>query len=622
MALTRADADRLAVTDAPPRSLYQQIRRARLWLPLTIVGVVLTQQLVVAELGGPRAQFWAELLFYGLLGPAVTSATLNWIAAEVRRREGAQAELRELYHALSRSHALLGKIQRVTEQFASAADLNAVLGVAGEGLTTVTGAEGTTILLGGRGLRVTHTHGWQPGLPAALRHEALRRGEDLAEKVGERWALSFALLWGGQLEGSVHSYFSAPPGPDERESFAILSGEFSAAAEASRSRTRDLLTLFEADRSIRAEGNLEKLLEKLLTQMMQRADAAVGGVYLADEDGLLQLRAAHGVSEPPGVNRTSGRAAALSTLRPGEGFVGQSTEARVVHELSAGERRGPVLASAGSAVSLPLWSKDELLGEVVLAHPGAAHFSEANLPFLNLLAGHVSLAVRNARAYLQSEELAIAEERARIAREIHDGVAQALAFSALKLDLVARLVGSTTGENATGERTPRLEQATTELRLAQTTIRESIREVRRSIFALRPIDLERHGFTETIRRYCSDFEEQNDLSVALAVDGAPQLSAKSEAVLFRIFQESMNNAAKHAHARHVSVSVGRAGESGFIEVRDDGQGFDPVRVSDRVTSAGGLGLRQMRERVQARGGQFEATSQPGAGTRVYASVPE
>ena len=236
-------------------------------------------------------------------------------------------------------------------------------------------------------------------------------------------------------------------------------------------------------------------------------------MYLADEDGSLQLRASHGLAEPTRF-RPNLRPMKLSpTQLPiprraryglGEGFVGRSSEARVVHYLSAGERQGPVLASAGSAVSLPLWSEEELLGEVVLAHPDAAHFSEANLPFLNLLASQVSLAVRNARAYLQSEELAIAEERARIAREIHDGVAQALAFSALKLDLVARLVGATGGD---------LEKATAELRTAQTTIRESIREVRRSIFALRPIDLERHGFVETIRRYCSDFEEQNDLSV-------------------------------------------------------------------------------------------------------------
>lgn len=608
MALSQRAPPELA-TDLAPRSLYQQVRWARLWLPLTIVGVVLIHQFFVVPLGGPRWQFWAQLLFYSILGPVVTFVTLNWIAAEVRRREQAQGELRGLYNALSRSHALLGKIQGVTEQFASAADLNGVLNVAGEGISSVTGAQGTTILFGGRGFQVTHTHGRGAELAptAAARHELLGSGGQLPERVGEVWALSFPLVWGGQLEGSVHSFFAQPPGSEERESFFILASELSAAAEASRSRTRDLLTLFEVDRSIRAEGNLERLLEVLLTQMMQRADARVGGVYLADEDGLLQLRAAYGLGEP----------APPSALRLGEGFVGQTAaraEPQVVHLLTADERQGPILSGAKSAVSLPLWSEEELLGGVVLAHPDAAHFGEANLPFLNLLAGQVSLAVRNARAYLQSEELAIAEERARIAREIHDGVAQALAFSALKLDLVARLIAGTPA---------RLDQATAELRVVQATVRESIREVRRSIFALRPIDLERHGFVETIRRYCSDFEQQNDLKVSLKVDGAPQLSAKSEAVLFRIFQEAMNNTAKHAHARNVFVTVGRTGDAcGFVEVRDDGEGYDPVAISDRVTSAGGLGLKQMRERVQARGGTFETASRPGAGARVYASVPE
>ena len=603
MALTRQMPRSPAETvpGLPPRSLYQQIRRARLWLPVAIVGVVLLQQLIVGPLGTSRWQVWVNVLFYSTLGPAITFLTLNWIASEVRRREQAQSELRGLYDALSRSHALLGQIQRVTERFALSPDLNSVLVVAAEGLTKVTGAEGTAIFLGERGLKVSHTHRLAEAEErlAAARHEALRRGEKLSEQLGEGWALSFSLYWGGKLEGSVHSFFAAPPSSEARESFAILASEFSAAAEASRSRTKDLLTLFEADRSIRAEGNLGRLLEKLLTQMMQRTDACVGGVYLADEDGLLQLRAARGVGEP--------------ALHLGENFVGQAAaEPQVVHHLAAAERQEPILAAAKSTVSLPLVSEEGLLGVVVLGHSEAAHFSEANLPFLNLLAGQVSLAVRNARAYLQSEELAIAEERARIAREIHDGVAQALAFSALKLDLVARLIVGGMSDKATAE-----------LRTAQATIRESIREVRRSIFALRPIDLERHGFLETIRRYCSDFEEQNDLSVGLTVDGAPQLSAKSEAVLFRIFQESMNNIAKHAHARYVFVTVGQTcGSCGYVEIRDDGQGFDPATVSDRVTSAGGLGLKQMSERVQARGGQFEAVSEPGGGTRVYASVPE
>lgn len=597
----------------PAGSLYQQIKLARIWFPLAIVGVVLVHQLFIVPLGGLRWQFWSQLLFYSLLGPAATFLTLDWIAAEVRRRERAQAELRGLYDELRRSHALLGAIQRVTEQFASATDLDTVLSVAGEGITAATGARGTAILLGGRGFRVTHTHGLAPeeARDAALRNDLLLRRGGVPKPEGEgrpEAVLSAALHWGGKLEGSLHSYFGAPPTPEQRESFGILASEFSAVAEATRSRTRDLLTLFEADRSIRAEGNLEKLLETLLTQTIRRADARAGGVYLADEDGLLQLRASHGVLAPTQPD----------ALRLGEGFVGRAAaeaEPRIAHRLAPDERVGPVLGEAGSAVSLPLRTEEELLGSVVLSHPEPNHFREANLPFLNLLAGQVSLAVRNARAYLQSEELAIAEERARIAREIHDGVAQALAFSALKLDLVGRMLAQPSGAG--------LEKAALELEATKKTIREAIKEVRRSIFALRPIDLERHGFVETIRRYADDYDQQNDIGVRLDIQGVPKLTVKSEAVLFRIFQEAMNNVAKHARARHVSVTVGKTCDAcGFIEVTDDGQGFDPALVSDRVTSAGGLGLKQMRERVQARGGVFEVASSPGEGTRVYASVPE
>jgi len=248
---------------------------------------------------------------------------------------------------------------------------------------------------------------------------------------------------------------------------------------------------------------------------------------------------------------------------------------------------------------------------VVLTHSDPDHFDAANLPFLGLLANQVSLAVRNANAYLHSEELAIAEERARIAREIHDGVAQSLAFTALKLDLVARLMARDTAK------------AVSELDAAKDTVRETIKEVRRSIFALRPVDLERHGFLETVRRYAIDFGQQNDVHVRLELGDLPELGLKSEAVLFRIFQEAMNNVAKHAAARTVDVRVGSdGGRMAFISVEDDGRGFDPVQVGDRVTSAGGLGLRQMRERVQARGGRFEIDSEPGRGTRVLAAVPE
>ena len=590
-------------------SLARQVKLARFWMPVAIVGVVLFHQLLIVPLGGEGWQFWAQVLFYSILGPTVTFATLNWIVSEIEGREEAQEELGRLYAQLQKSHALLSSIQKVTEQFATAADLEAALKAASRGIAEVTGARGTAVLLGPSGLGITRSFGLDAAMmrDALARDRAITEGRRLDDACEEEvcWVLSAALEWGGEYQGSVHAYFAEPPTSEQRESFSILSAEFSAAAEATRSRTRDLLTLVDVDRSIRAEGNLGRLLETLLTQIMLRAEASLGGVYLADESGLLQLRAWRGLSGSAAPTQTS--------LRVGEGFVGGAAaraEPCIAGRLSGGAEDGPVLAGARSAVSLPLSTDDELLGVVVLAHERPEHFDEANLPFLSLLAGQVSLAVRNARAYLQSEELAIAEERARIAREIHDGVAQSLAFAALKLDLVLRL-----------EDQP--DKARLELENATRTVRETIKEVRRSIFALRPIDLERHGFAETIRRYASDYGQQNGVLVGLEVQEVPQLTLKSEAVLFRIFQEAMNNVAKHASAKRVEVTVGKTPHGcTFITVEDDGQGFDPATVSDRITSAGGLGLKQMKERVTGRGGAFELTTRPGGGTRVYASVPE
>ena len=430
--------------------------------------------------------------------------------------------------------------------------------------------------------------------------------------------MSTLLAWSGKLEGSVHAYYDDEPSAEQRESFAILTSEFSAVTEAARSRTRDLLTLFDVDRSIRAEGNLERLLSTLLDQTVLRAGATLGGVYLADdEDQLLRLRSYHGLQAAAHNHavRLADQGCISRTARCGEAYIAES--------LDDASRQGPLLEQAGSALCLPLVSEDELLGIVVLAHPTPRHFDAANLTFLSLLANQVTLAVRNARAYLQSEELAISEERARIAREIHDGVAQSLASSALKLDLVARLIN-----------TP--DKALMQLEQAKTTIRESIREVRRSIFALRPIDLERHGFVETIRRYSHDFGQQNDITVSITVGDIPQLTVKSEAVLFRIFQEAMNNVAKHAKAQRVDVRLGTDdAQRAFVEICDDGIGFDAANVSDRVTSAGGLGLKQMRERIEGRDGVFAIHTsclhpalrpadipKDKQGTRVYAALPE
>lgn len=596
--------------------LFEQVRLARLWLPLAIVGVVLVHQLLIVPLLPPSGQFWAQLLFYAILGPIATYVTLNWIAGEVRDKERSEAELAKLYRELQASHELLGRIQAVTARFAAAPTLEATLRAAADGISDVTGAAAVGIVVGPEGLGVTDGIGLDERLRAdTLRRDSAARSRAMSAETdvrveelpdtGGTTALTAPMVWGGSPEGSVTAYLPAPPDARALESFAIVSSQLSAAAEATRLRTRDVMTLVEVDRSIRAEGNLDRLLHSVLTQMLSFASAPVGGIFLSDGEGLLRLSSTVG-------RHLDGAARAW---RVGEGFVGEVAsrrEPRILDRIdaTAGDVFGPLLQDAGSALAAPLLAGEELLGVLVLAHPDEEHFEARMLPFVGLVAGQVSLAIRNASAYMQSEELAISEERARIAREIHDGVAQMLAFAALKLDLVERLMSKDP------------DKAASELTQATETVRESIREVRRSIFALRPVDLERFGFAETVRRYALDFGQQNDVKVEVAFEALPPLSLKSEAVLFRIFQESMHNVAKHARAQNVEVKLGtEPGGMAYVSVGDDGLGFDLGDVGDRVTSAGGLGLRQMRERVEARGGRFRVESSPGGGTLIYAAVP-
>jgi signal transduction histidine kinase len=604
-------------TTAPRRSLYSQVRLARIWLPLAIVGVVLAHQLTIVPLGGPSWRFWSQLLFYIVLGPIATYVTLTWIASEVRSRERAQVELQRLFRELQDAYAVLGALQRVTEQFASAPDLEHAVAAASRGVREATGARLAAVVVGSS---VVSVHADDAQVIGAAEHAALGRDAALARAGGSdaiieehdgATTLALPLRWGGKHEGSLQATFDVAPDDKQRETLRILAADFAAAAEAVQGRTRDLLTLFEVDRSIRAEGNLARLLSALVSRMAARVGAQRAGVYLSDDDGTLELRAAvRQLAEgfepwhPPPM-----------PIRRGEGLVGRAAVGReplVLSALADAERRasGPLLEGAGSAVLLPLSNDERLLGVIVLAHDEPGRGSDVSLPFLGLLAGQLSLAVANASAYLQSEELAIVEERNRIAREIHDGVAQSLAFAGLKLDLIGRLL----------ERDPSAAQH--EVQAVRSTVREMIREIRRSIFALRPVDLERYGFVETLRRYAVDYGQQNDILVELHIPPLPELSLKSEAILFRIFQEAMNNVAKHAAARTVTITleVDPAGTVA-IEIADDGLGFDPGEVEDRVTSAGGLGLRQMRERVESRGGRFEVSSEPGEGTRIAASMP-
>jgi len=210
----------------------------------------------------------------------------------------------------------------------------------------------------------------------------------------------------------------------------------------------------------------------------------------------------------------------------------------------------------------------------------------------------------------REEEEAIAEERRRIAREIHDSLAQDLVSLRMKARLWHKLV----------DESP--QQMHAELDSLRDLLGDNIREVRRAIFALRPVALDELGFYSSLYHFIDDFAEQNQLRVNLQIKGEEIcLPAFLEAALFRIVQEALHNIAKHAKASTVWIDFNLE-ETGMINlvIRDDGVGFDPT-ILEQAAARGHIGLKQMRERVAGLKGTFELFSAVDQGTEIHISLP-
>jgi PAS domain S-box-containing protein len=225
---------------------------------------------------------------------------------------------------------------------------------------------------------------------------------------------------------------------------------------------------------------------------------------------------------------------------------------------------------------------------------------------------HMLVAIEDITAEKQrrSEAEAIDAERHRIAQEIHDGVAQNLAGLRFKSALWHRLADA----DPAG-----MHAALDEL---QAVLNAAIAEIRRTIFALRPVDLEALGFIPALEKLVCDFGDQNQLAARLEVVGSPErLAVTYELPLFRIIQEGLNNIGQHSRANTALVQLGvAAAGSVTVSIRDDGRGFDPNQLGP-ANRAGHFGLRQMRERIQDLGGALDIRSAKGQGTELAISLP-
>jgi signal transduction histidine kinase len=249
-----------------------------------------------------------------------------------------------------------------------------------------------------------------------------------------------------------------------------------------------------------------------------------------------------------------------------------------------------------------------VLGAIWLANKaGGGAFTSDDEHLITLLAAHAGIALTNARLYERSRELTVVEERTRIARELHDAVAQKLFSLRLTADAAATLV----------DRAP--ERAVAEVRRVRDIAGEVLAELRSVIFALRPAELEDAGLVATLGKHVEILNRVHDASLRWTAAGVPPLPGEVEDVVFRVAQEALHNALRHSGANHVDVSLRPAGAELVLEVTDDGRGFD---VPATLRGSRRLGLASMRERAASIGAELDLTSALGGGTTVRLAVPQ
>jgi len=198
------------------------------------------------------------------------------------------------------------------------------------------------------------------------------------------------------------------------------------------------------------------------------------------------------------------------------------------------------------------------------------------------------------------------EERKRISREIHDGPAQMLANILLRADLVERTYRERSGE-----------EALVEMKNMRLMVRDSLQEVRRIIYDLRPMALDDLGLIPTIRKYLANVEDYHQINISLSEQGIQgRFDSKYEVALFRLIQESIQNAVKHGAPKNIHVNFRIEKNQIFLLIRDDGIGFDLESKKENS-----FGLIGMRERVEMLDGEFSIKSQIGQGTTVHVKIP-
>jgi signal transduction histidine kinase/PAS domain-containing protein len=396
--------------------------------------------------------------------------------------------------------------------------------------------------------------------------------------------------------------------PEEVTLLASIADEVGVAVEnarlygAERARRHQADTLLRVASVVGSTLELDEVLARILDQLRRVVDYDSASVQLLQEENL-RVIAGQGFAD---TRQVVGTAFPRSEEWPNWKVVAKGRPLNLAD--------APLLYPAfcqsphdctRSWLGVPLRVQERIIGMIALDRQQPGGYTEEDVRLATAFADMAALAIENARLYRQAEQLAVVRERERLARELHDSVTQSLYSLTLLAEAGRRLAGA-------GD----LERVEKHLDRLGEISQQALKEMRLLVYELRPLVLRREGLVGALQQRLDAVEKRAGTEARLLTEGEIELSAPVEEALYRIAQEALNNALKHAAATSVTVRIHAEDDVVTLEVVDNGRGFDAGVLGD----TGGLGLLSMRERAERLKGTLTILSAPGQGTSVQVCV--
>src|SRR5215216_988220 len=367
-----------------------------------------------------------------------------------------------------------------------------------------------------------------------------------------------------------------------------------------------LIALHKASLELVKDVTLDRLLERIAAVACEQVDARYAALGVLDDNGKLDKFISVGMSDDE-IKR-------MAHPPIGKGLIGElmNTETPLrmpvlqEHPRSVGfPAHHPKMVSF---LGVPIRSATRQLGQLYLTEKiNGSEFTADDEKIIQMLAAYAAAAIANARLHENTHRLAVLEERERIGMDLHDGIIQSIFGVGLSLE----------GALHSLEEDPA--DAKKRIHHSIEALNQAIRDLRVYILDLRPRQMGNDGLMSGLKRLATEFRVNSRTEVVLTgpENDVLDLSASQSLALFHICQEALANAAKHAKAKKLEISLWFTDDRALMEIHDDGKGFDVETKSHNI----GHGLANMQTRAQAAGGDVDVSSAPGEGTTILAWVP-